>query len=73
MTGFNPRWIVGKTVASAENRPFPAGDNGRGGVAHNPIIRFTDGSSITFCTEETEVGEYGVEIVYRRPDAGAGA
>lgn len=61
MAGFNPRWIRGKTVESVDMRVF---DDGRGCVAHNPMIRFTDGSFIFFVTEETESGEYGTDVVY---------
>ena len=61
---FNPRWVVGKTVASVDMRP---GDDGRGGTAHDPVITFTDGSRIRFVTEETETGEYGVDIAYHKP------
>jgi hypothetical protein len=60
----NPKWIVGKTVSAVELNRF--GD-GKGTVAHNPHIWFTDGSSIAFNTEETEIGEYGTTIVYRKP------
>lgn len=60
---FNPRWIIGKTIEAVNMRPFARGDE-RGGVAHDPEIVFTDGSSIMFTTEETEVGEYGTAISY---------
>jgi hypothetical protein len=54
-------WLVGKTVASVDLRHF---DNGRGGKATDPVIRFTDGSYIFFSTIETEHSDYGTEIVY---------
>lgn len=60
----NPRWVVGKTVASLDMQPCP---DGRGGTYHTPVITFTDGSSIKFSTEETEVGVYGTDISYRPP------
>ncbi len=66
MAGFQPRWIIGKTVARVEMNPFSAGGYGRGETAHNPRIYFTDGSSIAFHTEETETGEYGTDIDYRK-------
>lgn len=59
----NPRWLVGKVIAKVEMNPF---DDGRGLIAHNPVITFTDGSAIAFTTEETEIGEYGTAISYRR-------
>lgn len=68
MAGFQARWITGKTVARVEMNPFPA-DDGTGcrlGMAFAPRIYFTDGSSIAFGTQETEVGEYGTDIGYRK-------
>ncbi len=41
--------------------------DGRGGTCHAPIITFTDGATISFMTEETELGEYGTDIVYTKP------
>lgn len=64
MTGFNAKWIVGKTVAKVEMRPFLARPDVSREMAHDPRITFTDGSAITFTTEETETGEYGVSIDY---------
>ena len=65
---FNPKWIIGKTVASVEMNPFPKGSlrESRSGVAHQPCITFTDGSRIWFSTEETE-GDYGTAIAYVKP------
>ena len=60
---FDPRWIVGKTVARVEMHPV---SDGRGGTSHNPVITFTDGSFIRFETEETEDLLYGTMIVYRK-------
>lgn len=68
---FNPRWILGKTVARVEMNPFQKSLHGeRHGVAHDPRIIFTDGSSIAFSTEETEVGSYGTSISYTKPPEG---
>jgi hypothetical protein len=33
-------------------------------VAHDPTIILDNGASIRFVVQETEVGEYGIEIVY---------
>lgn len=66
---FNPRWLHGKTIARVEMNPFEKYDKentGRAGIAHDPTIHFTDGSSICFMTEETEVGSYGTRIIYRK-------
>lgn len=61
MKGFNPRWIVGKTIAAVDMRPFETESR----KAHDPIITFTDGSQIQFLTEETGY-DYGTDIVYRK-------
>lgn len=66
MSGFNPRWIAGKTVSRVDMRPFDSGHVSYGKIAHDPVIHFTDGSCVSFVTEETEVGVYGVDIVYRK-------
>lgn len=59
----NPNWLVGKTIAAVELNAEP---DRRGGKAHRPVIRFTDGSSISFTTQETDGGWYGTSINYRR-------
>lgn len=59
--GFQPRWIEGKTVERVEMNPFR---DGRGSTAHDPRIVFTDGSSVTFLAEETDVAQYGTDICY---------
>ena len=64
MAHFNPRWIVGKTVASVDMRPFRYLDDTT--TSHDPILTFTDGSSIQFIVEETAGGEYGVDIIYTK-------
>lgn len=68
MSGFNPKWIVGKTIANVDMRPFEQAQEHRGAKAHNPVITFTDGSYITFNTEETGTGEYGTDINYHKPE-----
>lgn len=61
MPSVQPRWLVGKTVARVDMNPFP---DGRGGVAHSPVITFTDGSCARFVVEETDTADYGVAITY---------
>jgi hypothetical protein len=68
MQRFNPRWVISKTVERVDMRPFP---DGRGGTAHAPIVRFTDGSALTFLTEETEEDGYGTDFRYWPPKARA--
>lgn len=69
MSGFNPKWIVGKTIARVDMRMFDMSREFHGAKAHDPLITFTDGSSITFVTQETGTGEYGTDISYHKPDA----
>ncbi len=61
MSGFNPKWIVGKTVARVDMNPF---SDGKGSTTFRPYIMFTDGSRVWFSTDETEVGEYGISVGY---------
>lgn len=61
---FNPKWIVGKTVARVEMNTFNAG--GGRGVAHDPTIVFTDGSRIAFVADELEDDGYGIRVIYVR-------
>lgn len=68
----NPRWLVGKTISSVEMNPFDAHVSGKLVVAHQPVIRFTDGSSIAFYTQERDDGEYGTGIEYISPSKAAG-
>jgi ribosomal protein L37AE/L43A len=44
-------------------------DDGKGGIAHAPIIRLEGGAYLSFVTQETDVGEYGTEITYTKPPA----
>lgn len=67
---FNPKWIVGKTIASVEMNPKR--DRIRHDTIHSPVIQFTDGSRIYFTTEESETcasdgSYYGTGIVYSKP------
>lgn len=53
------RSLVGRTITAVDYRPF---SDGKGGMAHNPVIKLDNGREIYFLVEETEVGEYGVSI-----------
>jgi hypothetical protein len=57
------RALRGKRVKSVRLHPF-APSNG-GPAATDPVIVFTDGSSLAFGVDETEMGEYGVSLCYR--------
>jgi hypothetical protein len=67
---FDPRWIIGKTVARVNYPAQPARDRGPDHSGAHPAteIHFTDGSSIAFVTEETDWDWYGTQIVYRKPE-----
>jgi len=54
--------LQGKTIAKVAL--FPFADSNGGTVATDPVITFTDGTSLRFLTEETEFGEYGVALIY---------
>jgi hypothetical protein len=55
----NVKHLVGRKIVSVDMRPF---DDGKGGVAHNPLLILDNGRRLFFVAEETEVGEYGVQI-----------
>jgi hypothetical protein len=59
----NLRWILGKRIVEVNMNPFP---DGMGGTTHNPVFTLEDGSQVRFAVQETEVGEYGIELVYRK-------
>lgn len=60
----NPKWLIGKTIASVEMNAEPARERARSPLMHKPVITFTDGSKITFTAEESDFGGYGVAINY---------
>lgn len=49
-------------------RKFEMAQEHRGALANDPIITFTDGSYITFTTQETGTGEYGTDINYHKAE-----
>lgn len=57
--------IVGLTIVAVDLRPFNANmlDGGDLGPAFDPVLTLSDGSRITLFVQETEVGEYGVELI----------
>jgi hypothetical protein len=59
--------IVSRMITRIDLNPF---DDGRGGKATNPIITLDDGAQIGFSVQETETGEYGIEINYFRAGLG---
>ena len=71
--------IVGLEIVAVDLRPFdpnmPNGSKSRLSPVFDPVITLSDGSQLYFCVKETEVGEYGVDIVRRLPasDSSRGA
>ena len=59
--------LVGKRIASVDVRAFDPNlyDSGRGPETYDPVIGFTDGSFLVFAVDETDVGEYGIRLIYR--------
>jgi hypothetical protein len=65
MTLATARLLVGRTIVAVDLRPFSAEIAGEPGVmAHDPILTLDNGARITFLTEETECGSYGVKPLY---------
>lgn len=58
------RLLEGRRIVGFEANRFP---DGRGGTAHRPVIVLDNGARLTFVTEETEIGDYGVACVYHPP------
>ena len=61
----DPAKIVGRKIVEFKLQPF---DDGRGGIAYDPIITLDDGSFLAFDVIETEVGEcYGIRPMHHNP------
>lgn len=62
----NPRWLLGRTIIAVDMRPFDSAANGagKGPIAHDPEIALDNGARLRFQAEETDLGTYGVQIVY---------
>lgn len=59
------RLLVGKTIKSIALCPFdPEQYSTSAEPATDPVILFTDGTSLRFLVEETEAGEYGVALIH---------
>lgn len=64
--GFNPKWILGRTIVAVEMNPR-LGRNGGTQMAHDPVIRLDNGATLQFHVEETDDLMYGVDILYNKP------
>ena len=64
MSGVNPTWLVGKTVAQVGLESVPTDpEHGRAPCQDLGWIRFTDGSSVVLGVVELE-GEYAIDPTY---------
>jgi hypothetical protein len=61
MTTATKRLLVGRKIANFNHGKVP---NGRDGSAHIPVIVLDNGATLEFVTEETDLGFYGVRILY---------
>ena len=52
--------FLGRTIVGVEWRPA---DDGRGETVADPELILDDGRRIGFVVQETDVGEYGIDIV----------
>jgi hypothetical protein len=65
MAGFNPKWIIGRTITAVDMRPFRKLEDNR--IAHDPVFTLDNGARIFFVTEETGGSEYGTSVCYTPP------
>lgn len=57
--------LRGRKIVRIEWNEF---DNGRGEKVTDPIFHLDDGSLVSFSVAETEVGEYGINVNWHRPN-----
>ena len=53
--------LVGRRIVRVRLNPFA---DGRGGWAYQPAIYLDNGTVVSFMTDETEIGEYGTQLLY---------
>jgi hypothetical protein len=56
--------LVGRKIKAIEWNKF---DDGRGKQVTDPVLILDNGVRVAFVTIETEVGEYGIQIVVQNP------
>jgi hypothetical protein len=62
-----------RTIVNVRVRRFNARINKKGVVwATDPIIELDDGTTVSFLTQETETGEYGIELCINNQPPNAG-
>lgn len=70
MRGFNPQWLIGRTITAVDMHTYrvPDGPDGSYRTMHDPTITLDNGVALKFITEEHPDGaEYGVDIIYIKP------
>lgn len=63
------RDIVGRKIVAVDWRPFETGRTEREKTT-DPVLVLDNGTRLTFVVMETEVGEYGIEIVVHKAPSG---
>ena len=58
------RDLVGRTIVAVDLRRFA---DARGGWAFDPVITLDNGRRLAFSVQETDTGEYGVELLLSAP------
>ena len=59
------RELVGRTIVAVEWNKFATGDSSHP-TTTDPVLVLDSGARLGFVAIETEVGEYGVELVLRK-------
>lgn len=76
MANVRARDLVGRKIVAVRFNRFPAWMENqrarRGEWANNPVLVLDNGRELKFVVQETDVGEYGVELrLTARPPRGA--
>ena len=59
--------LKGQVIKRVVLNPFP---DGKGGTATNPVVIFESYSALRFNTQETDVGDYGIDMIFREDETG---
>lgn len=58
------RDLVGRTIVAVDLQRF---SDGKGGWAFDPVLTLDNGRRLGFSVQETDTGEYGVELLLSAP------
>lgn len=66
---FNPKWIIGRKIVAVDMNPFEAAPEtpSANRTVFDPVFTLDNGARVKFLTTETEVGEYGIDVIYMKP------